>query len=108
MHSGTGNRRDEDIIEFGRVLGGTYDHIVLTDSDPRRRAPGETADVVREGILDTGFPEEELTVITDVREATRAALEMATKGDLVVLQCDDVEQVLADVAAFREERAGKD
>jgi cyanophycin synthetase len=103
MHSGTGNRRDEDIMEFGRVLGTSYDHIVLTDSDPRRRTLGETAEVVRKGILDTGFPEEELTVILDVRKATRAALEMAGTGDLVVLQCDDVEQVLADVAEYKEE-----
>ncbi len=105
MHSGTGNRRDEDIMEFGRVLGGTYDHIVLTDSDQRRRAPGETAEIVKQGILDTGFPEEDLTVIIDAREATRAALDMGQTGDLVVLQCDDVEQVLADVAEYREERS---
>ena len=102
MHSGTGNRRDEDIIEFGRVLGRTYDHIVLIDSDPRRRPLGETADLVRKGILETDFPEEELTEILDVREATQAALEMASTGDLVVLQCDDVEQVLEDVFAFKE------
>ena len=102
MHSGTGNRRDEDIIDFGRVLGRTYDHIVLIDSDPRRRPLGETADLVKKGILETDFPEEELTEILDVREATHAALEMASTGDLVVLQCDDVEQVLEDVFAFKE------
>ncbi len=105
MHSGTGNRRDEDIAEFGRVLGRSYDHIVLTDSDPRSRPLGETAEVVKRGILETGFPEKELTYIMDVREATRAALEMGRSGDLVVLQCDDVEQVLADVDAYRQECA---
>jgi cyanophycin synthetase len=104
MHSGTGNRRDEDIIELGRVLGRTYDHIVLTDSDPRRRDLGETAEVVKKGIMETGFPENELSVVLDVREATRSALDMGRAGDLVVLQCDDVEQVLADVAEYREER----
>jgi cyanophycin synthetase len=102
MHSGTGNRRDQEILEFGRVLGRTYDHIVLIDSDPRRRKLGETSDVVERGILETGFPKEELTVILDVREATQAALDMAQSGDLVVLQCDDVEQVLADVSAYKE------
>ncbi len=102
MHSGTGNRRDEAIMEFGRVLGRTYDHIVLSDSDPRRRPLGETAEVVKKGIMETDFPEEELTVIIDVREATRAALEMAKAGDLVVLQCDDVDQVLEDVSAYKE------
>ena len=107
MHSGTGNRRDEDIEEFGRVLGSTYDHIVLTDSDPRGRALGETAEVVRRGILGSGFPEEELTVILDVREATRAALDMGRAGDLVVLQCDDVEQVLSDVDEYRRDRSAE-
>jgi cyanophycin synthetase len=102
MHSGTGNRRDEDIMEFGRTLGDIYDHIVLTDSDPRRREIGETAEVVKRGILETGFPEEELTVVLDAREAIRTALEMAQAGDLVVLQCDDVDQVLEDVFAFKE------
>jgi cyanophycin synthetase len=108
MHSGTGNRRDEDIINFGRLLGRTYDHIVLVDSDPRDREKGETAEVVKKGILETGFPEKELTVILDVRDGTRAALEMAGAGDLVVLQCDDVEQVLSDVDAYKEARASVD
>lgn len=108
MHSGTGNRRDQEILEFGRVLGRTYDHIVLIDSDPRRRKLGETSDVVERGILETGFPKEELTVILDVREATQAALDMAKAGDLVVLQCDDVEQVLADVSAYKEAFTSED
>ncbi len=108
MHAGTGNRRDEEIMEFGRVLGRTYDRIVLTDSDPRRRKLGETADVVERGILETGFPEKELTVVLDPREATRVALDMAQAGDLVVLQCDDVEQIIEDVFAYKEARASGD
>ena len=89
-------------MDFGRVLGETYDHIVLTDSDVRRRDIGETAELVKRGILETDFPEEELTVVLDVREATRTALEMAEAGDLVVLQCDDVDQVLEDVFTYKE------
>ena len=48
------------------------------------------------------------SVILDVRDGTRAALEMAGAGDLVVLQCDDVEQVLSDVDAYKEARASVD
>ena len=102
MHSGTGNRREEDILEFGRVLGRVYDRIVLTDSDPRRRPQGETAEIVKRGILDTGFLEEDITIILDSREATRTALEMAKAGDLVVLQADNVEEVLEDVFTYKE------
>lgn len=102
MHSGTGNRRDEDIIDFGRTLGRIYDRIVLTDSDPRRRELGATADLVKQGIFDTGFREEDLTVALDSRDATRQALEMAETGDLVVLQADKVGEVLEDVFAYKE------
>jgi cyanophycin synthetase len=102
MHSGTGNRRDEDIVDFGRTVGGVYDRIVLTDSDRRHRAEGEVAELVKQGILDTGFPEEQLDVVLDVREATLKALEMATTGDLVVLQADNVEQVIEDVFAYKD------
>ena len=102
MHSGTGNRRDEDIILFGRTIGEIYDRIVLADSDRRQRAPGETSDLVKEGILATGFPEENLTVVHDPIEATRTALEMGEAGDLVVLQGDDLDQVLSDVFEYKE------
>jgi cyanophycin synthetase len=107
MHSGTGNRRDEDIVDFGRTLGDIYDRIVLTDSDPRRRKKGETAELVRQGILDAGFPEEHLEVVLDAREATKKALEMAGTGDLVVLQADNVEQVIADVFEYKDHCTGQ-
>ena len=42
MAVGTGNRRDQDIIDFGKSLAEFYDYIVITDTDPRNRAPGET------------------------------------------------------------------
>jgi cyanophycin synthetase len=102
MHSGTGNRRDEDIVDFGRTVGGIYDRIVLTDSDPRGRAKGEVAELVRQGILDSGFPEEHLELVLDAREATQKALEMAEAGDLVVLQADDVDQVIEDVIKYKD------
>jgi cyanophycin synthetase len=102
MHSGTGNRRDEDIVDFGRTLGDIYDRIVLTDSDPRGRSKGEVAELVRRGILDSGFPEGHLDLVLDAREATQRALEMAEAGDLVVLQADDVEQVIEDVFEYKD------
>ena len=47
-------------------------------------------------------------MVLDVREATRTALEMGRTGDLVVLQCDNVDQVLEDVFAFKEACACND
>ena len=101
MGSGTGNRTDEYIMDFGRTLAEVYDRIFVTDSDPRDRPPGETAELVKKGILDTGFPAENVSVILDPVEATAAALDMAEPGDLVVLQADHFNQVIHDVKEYK-------
>jgi cyanophycin synthetase len=101
MGSGTGNRTDDHIIEFGRTLGEVYDRIVVTDTDPRDRPSGETAELVKKGILESGFPEKNVSVILDSREATITALGMAEQGDLVVLQADFFDQVIEDVKNFK-------
>ena len=55
MCHGTGSRTNEQIIEYGKALAAAYDHIVLTDFDPRDRAKGETPNLVREGLSQGGF-----------------------------------------------------
>ena len=102
MAAGTGNRRIEDIMELGRTLSSYYDHIILTDTDPRGKAPGEVPGLVKDGLLEAGFPEKEITIILDGREATMRAMEMACDGDIVVLQADDVKQVIGDVLEYKE------
>jgi cyanophycin synthetase len=101
MASGTGNRTDEYIMEFGRALAGVYDRIIVTDSDPRGRPPGETAELVRKGILDAGFSPDKVSVVVDPVKATAAALESAAAGDLVVLQADHFNQVIRDVKEYK-------
>ncbi len=101
MASGSGNRRREDILEFGRALSKYYDHIVLCDSDPRQRTVGETAQIVKEGLLQGGFKPEMITLVIDEKEATKVSLEMANKGDLVVLQADDIAQVIKDALDYK-------
>ncbi len=100
MASGTGNRRDEDIIEYGFTLARHYDHIIICDPDPRDRKPGETAELVRRGLIKGGFKEEMITLILNEKEATQAALNMGDEDDVVVLQADNIEQVVKDVQAF--------
>ena len=101
MSSGTGNRRDEDIINYGYALARHYDHIIICDPDPRDRKKGETAELVRRGLLKGGFKAENITMILDEREATRAALEMGKSDDVIVLQADNIDQVIEDVLAFK-------
>lgn len=105
MASGIGNRRGEDILEFGAALSKYYDHVVLCDADPRERNIGETAKLVKEGLLKGGFKSDMITVVLDEKEATKVSLEMAREGDLVVLQVDDINQVIEDVLAYKKKLA---
>jgi cyanophycin synthetase len=101
MAVGTGNRRTRDIIDFGESLAEFYDYVVITDTDPRNRAPGETCELVQEGLIKRGYAKENIAIILDGREATRKALKMASAGDIVVLQADDVQQVIQDVLDYK-------
>ncbi len=101
MASSVGNRKRDHIMEFGAALSRYYDHIIICDVDPRQRKLGETAQIVQDGLLEGGFRQDMITTIINEREATRAALDMAKEGDLVVLQADDVKQVIKDVLDYK-------
>ena len=105
MAVGTGNRRTQDIINFGESLAEFYDYIVITDTDPRDRAPGETCELVQKGLMRGGYSKENIEIIIDGREATQKALSMASDGDIVVLQADDIQQVIQDVIDYKEKIA---
>ena len=61
------------------------DHIVICDFDPRGKEVGETAELVRYGLISSGFKERENTIVLDEREAVLRCLEME-KRNFVVLQ----------------------
>ena len=102
MASGTGNRREKDIIEYGVALSNFYDHVIVTDTDTRDRAPGKVADLVRQGLVKGGFKDDMITILLDGREATKRSLDMAEPGDVVVLQADDIDMVIQDVMHYKE------
>ncbi len=102
MAAGTGNRREEDVVEYGLTLSKYYDHVVVTDTDPRGKAPGVVSELVRKGLQKGGYTDDNITIVLDGREATQAALDMAQKGDVVVLQADDVQLVIQDVMDYKE------
>lgn len=102
--SATGNRRDEDLREFGAWLARLYDDIVLSDPDPRGRARGETAALVEEGIRSAG--KAPLEVFEHEEDAIQAALSRAQPGDLVVLQAESVRLAIDLASEWDPERVG--
>lgn len=96
---GTGDRRDEDLREFGEVAADFFDAIVVREDDnPRGRPRGESARLVGDGVRarmagDARCRRVETTV--DEVAAVRDAMVLANPGDLVVLCVDKHAQVLS-------------
>jgi len=80
-----GDRRDEDIREFGELAGRTFDRIIVREHGDRRgRKPGEVARMLQEAAITAGLPAPQATIVLDEIEAVHAAIDMASPGDLVV------------------------
>ncbi|WP_064712323.1 cyanophycin synthetase [Rhizobium bangladeshense] len=89
-----GDRRDEDILEMGKLSGGIFDRLIFKeDEDPRGRPVGEVAAILKEGARRAGFPPENIEIVLSERRAVDKALAMALENDLVVITADDVGQV---------------
>ncbi|MEX1299208.1 MAG: cyanophycin synthetase [Desulfotignum sp.] len=94
---GTGSRTDEQLIELGKALALAYDHIILTDFDPRHRPAGETQDLVYEGLIQGGFPQNRIEIVPEPDKAVDYIFSKAQPGDLLVIQPDELEPVMGQI-----------
>jgi cyanophycin synthetase len=92
-----GDRRDEDIVELGRLAADYFDAIVVReDRNNRGRPRGDTATLIERGIrgaMDDGARVQEVETVLDELEATRRALDMGRDGDVVVVCVDHPNEV---------------
>ena len=91
-----GDRRDEDIVEMGRVAARVFDEVVIREDENNRGRPtGGTAELIAKGIEDAGKERRTTTVTTILNEldATRHALDLAGEGDVVVVCVDHANRV---------------
>lgn len=105
---GTGNRTDENIREFGAALASVYDHIIVSDPDPRGRDPGVTPRLVREGASGAGIPEGDVEIVIDPLEAIDHGFSTVRAGDLMVVQVDEVDPMLTRVLEHFERRGRRE
>ncbi|MFH2203677.1 MAG: cyanophycin synthetase [Elusimicrobiota bacterium] len=106
--SGTGNRRDEDIHLLGKAAAGIYTDLIIKDSDPRGRPPGETAEIMKRGVLAAGFPGARIRVVVEEKSAIEAAFDAARSGDLVVIQPDDIARTIRQLLEYKESHVSLD
>jgi cyanophycin synthetase len=97
-----GDRRDEDIIEMGRIAGSIFDEIIFRE-DPytRGRPRGEVMNLLRRGALEAGRGDQHLHLIAGEAASTAAALKMGRPGDLIVVTPTDVNAAWRQVNDFK-------
>ncbi|HEX5392089.1 MAG TPA: cyanophycin synthetase [Rhodocyclaceae bacterium] len=96
--SGAGDRRDEDIREQTRILGGAFDEVVLyQDACQRGRADGEVLALLREGLTGANRTKS----VEEIRGefiAIDTAMDRLQPGDLCLILVDQVQEALAHIA----------
>ncbi len=92
-----GDRRDEDIVELGRIAAQHFDTIIVReDANNRGRPRGETAALIERGVreaMEGGARATGVETVLDELEATRYALDMGHEGDVVVVCVDHANDV---------------
>jgi cyanophycin synthetase len=95
--SGAGDRRDQDIRDQTRILGGVFDSVVLyQDACQRGRADGEVLQLLREG-LEGASATTEVCDIQGEFNAIDTCLAALQPNDLALILIDQVEDALAHI-----------
>ncbi len=97
--TGTGDRRDEDITEIGKLSAQYFDEIIIRqDKNLRGRTSEEIIKLLNEGIAN-GKP---VKLIADEKEALEYACKNAKPGTIITMLADKVEATLEMVKKMKE------
>ena len=101
--SGTGDRRDEDIKELGRISGRSFDEIIIRqDKHLRGRTAEEIVQLLLDGINETKTKEIPVVIILNEKEAIMHAYNTAKPGSLITIMCDVVTEALDLIKELKE------
>jgi len=102
--SGTGDRRDDDIKELGRISGKAFDEIIIRqDKNLRGRTAEEIVNLLVEGINETKEKDIPVTIIYREKEAIMHAYNTAKPGSLITIMCDVVAEALDLIKQLKED-----
>ncbi len=106
IYSAAGDRRDEDLIRQGEMLGETFDHVMIyEDKYTRGRKPGEIIALFRKG-LDAGRRVARVSDFQGALKAIEVAINDASPGDLVLIQADEIDTTLELIRRLIHGKAG--
>jgi cyanophycin synthetase len=93
--SGTGDRRDDDIRELGRISAKHFDEIIIRqDKHLRGRTAEEMVALLVEGINEGKTKEIPIEIIYNEKEAIMHAYNTAKPGSIITIMCDVVAEAL--------------
>jgi cyanophycin synthetase len=98
-----GDRRDEDIREFGEIAADAFDRIVIRSGHYLRgRDADEIYRLLQEGIAQSS-KEPQVRIIPDSRDAIAHAVKHGRKGELVVTLADRVPEDIGYIHELRDQ-----
>lgn len=101
--AGVGDRRDEDIINLGKIAAQMFDRIIIRqDRNLRGRSENEIIDLMLQGVKSVN-PTKEVEVIPTESEAIDHAIASAPKGAFIVICSDVIPDALDQVMRIKEE-----
>lgn len=106
--SGTGDRRDEDIMELGEISAEYFDEIIIRcDKNLRGRTADEIIDLLKKGIEKVD-PNKPTKTIADENEALEYIYANHENGALYVVMCDVVAGALEKIRELKERERKED
>jgi cyanophycin synthetase len=101
--SGTGDRRDEDIRELGRLSAKYFDEIIIRcDKNLRGRTAEEIVNLLVEGINEAKTKDLPIEIIYNEEDAIMHAYNNAKQGSLITIMCDVVSEALDFIKNLKE------
>ena len=98
--TGTGDRRDEDIRELGRLSADMFDHIIIRqDKYLRGRQAQEIVDLLLEGIRERN-PKQSHEYVPKEIEALKHAFSLAKPGSYIVALSDVIDNAIDVVQSY--------
>jgi cyanophycin synthetase len=102
--SGTGDRRDEDIKDMGKIAAEFFDEIIIRqDKHLRGRTAEEIVNLLIAGIESDGNKKIPVTVIFNEREAIMHAYSNVKPGSLITMTADVVEDAIELIRQLKED-----
>ena len=94
IYSAEEDRRDEEIIEQGRLLGASFDHVILCEIEQGiDRIPGEVTRLLRLGV-EAGERVGKITEVLDWTQAVDQGWRELQTGELLLIQSTKVSKTV--------------